>query len=132
MKLNTEQSDMLKAFIRKHKEDIEGYGGYRHEDFKELLPLLPLINSKGSITTEIKELLKWNPEMVDLKTISKIHYPEKYFPKKQFGDICTDEDVKAPFFSESYLYNLLGKEDARTLIALTRKAFLSLGVKIDI
>jgi len=27
-----------------------------------------------------------------------------------------DTDSEAPFFSEAYLYNLLGKEDARTLL----------------
>jgi len=75
---------------------------------------------------EIKALLNWTPEGVPLKEISKINYPEKHFPKKIYGEICTDEDCKAPFFSEAYLYNLLGKEDARTLMALLEKA---LGIK---
>ncbi len=80
---------------------------------------------------EIKELLNWNPEGVDLKAIGKINYPPKYFPKKKYGEIVTDEDCKQPFFSESYLYPLLGKEDARTLLALLRIAFKSLGIDIE-
>jgi hypothetical protein len=28
-----------------------------------------------------------------------------------------EEDARAPFMTEAYLYNLLGKEDARTLLA---------------
>ena len=81
-------------------------------------------------TKEIKELLEWVPEAVDLKAISKINYPPKYFPKKEYGEICTDEDPKQPFFSEAYLYNLLGKEDARTLRVLIRRALGSLGVEL--
>ena len=56
---------------------------------------------------EIKELLEWTPEGVDLKAIGKINYPPKYFPKKEYGEIVTDEDCKCPFFCESYLYALL-------------------------
>ena len=76
--------------------------------------------------TAIHDLLNWTPEGVPLKKISRLHYPESAFPRKEYGEICTDEDCKAPFFSEAYLYNLLGKEDARTLMALLQKA---LGVR---
>lgn len=76
----------------------------------------------------VEKLLEWTPEGVDLKKISKINYPSKYFPKKEYGEICTNEDCKAPFFSEAYLYSLLGKEDARTLRALLRNALESLGI----
>lgn len=84
-----------------------------------------------SMKKEIKELLNWTPEGVDLKAIGKVNYPEKYFPKKQYGEIVTDEDCKQPFFCESYLYPLLGKMDARTLLCLLERAFESLGVSID-
>jgi len=80
---------------------------------------------------EIKELLNWTPEAVDLKTIGKINYPPKHFPKKEYGEIVTDEDCKCPFFCESYLYPLLGKEDARTLLCLLKRAFESVGINID-
>ena len=80
------------------------------------------------LTEPLKKLLNWTPEGVDLKRICKINYPPKDFPKKQYGEICTDEDCKAPFFSEAYLYPLLGKEDARTLLAYLKTTLLSLGV----
>lgn len=37
-------------------------------------------------------------------------------------------DEEAPFFSEAYLYNLLGKEEARTLLALVRRVGEALGL----
>lgn len=80
---------------------------------------------------EIKELLSWTPEGVDLKAIGKINYPPKHFPKKEYGEIVTDEDCKCPFFSEAYLYALLGKEDARTLSCLLERAFKSLGINTE-
>ena len=83
------------------------------------------------INKEIKELLSWTPEGVDLKAIGKINYPEKWFPKKEYGEIVTDEDCKCPFFCESYLYALLGKEDARTLLCLLQRAFESVDINID-
>jgi hypothetical protein len=86
---------------------------------------------KKKLTKEIIELLSWTPEGVDLKAIGKINYPEKSFPKKEYGEIVTDEDCEQPFISEAYLYPLLGKEDARTLLALLTSAFKSLGVDID-
>ncbi len=82
-------------------------------------------------TKEIKALLEWVPEAVDLKAISKINYPPKYWPKKEYGEIYTDEDAKQPFFSEAYLYNLLGKEDARTVMCLLKAALESVGVELD-
>ena len=84
------------------------------------------------ITPTIKKLLEWTPEGVDLKAISKINYPSKFFPKKEYGEICSDEDCKCPFFSEAYLYPLLGKEDARQLLGLLERAFESIGIDIDV
>lgn len=37
-------------------------------------------------------------------------------------------DSKQPFFCESYLYNLLGKEDARTLLGRMDKLCQALGI----
>lgn len=58
------------------------------------------------------ELLKFHPE-VDM------------LDHKADGFVIGDE--KAPFFTEAYLYNLLGKEDARTLLAYMRKLARSIG-----
>ena len=72
-------------------------------------------------TEEIKELLHWVPEGVPLKRISRIVNGSMAY---------VDGDSEASFFSEAYLYNLLGKEDARTLLALIGQAFASVGIKI--
>ena len=37
-------------------------------------------------------------------------------------------DETCPFFSETYLYNLLGKEDARTLLAFMRPVWEDAGI----
>ncbi len=42
---------------------------------------------------------------------------------------ATKFDEKAPFFSEAYLYNLLGKENARTLLALMHPIWDLAGIK---
>ena len=65
---------------------------------------------------EIKDLLNWRPKgEIDLKSISKVNHG-KYFKYSY-----TDEDKDQPFFSEAYLYNLLGKESARTLLGLMER-----------
>ena len=44
------------------------------------------------------------------------------------GEMFSEGDEKAPFFSEAYLYNLMGKEDARTILALLRQFAESAGL----
>lgn len=53
-------------------------------------------------------------------------------------DSCMDEedgyekgDENAPFFSEAYLYNLLGKDEARNLRALVHAVFEAAGVATE-
>ncbi len=72
----------------------------------------------------VRKLLKWVPQNVPLEQISGIVYPKKYF-----GVVFDKNDDKQPFFSEAYLYNLLGKEDARTLLALMRQLCKALDVE---
>ena len=59
----------------------------------------------------VKNLLEWKPNlrMFNMKDFKESGYYDK-------------GDENAPFFSEAFLYNLLGKEDARTLLSLLRKA----------
>lgn len=40
-------------------------------------------------------------------------------------------DERAPFFSEAFLYNLLGKEDARTVLALMHTLLQAGGMSLD-
>ena len=77
----------------------------------------------------IKELLEWIPEGVPLEEISKINYPPKVWGNDR---MFIKGDDKCPFFSEAYLYNLLGKQDARTLLALMRQLCKSLGIENDL
>lgn len=73
------------------------------------------------VTKEIKKLFEWTPEGFLLKDVSKIVNGKGMYVKG---------DDETPFFSEAYLYNLLGKEDARTLLCLIEQAFASIGIKI--
>ena len=73
------------------------------------------------VTKEIKKLFEWTPEGFLLERVSKIVNVKGMYVKG---------DDETPFFSEAYLYNLLGKEDARTLLCLIEQAFASVGIKI--
>lgn len=75
----------------------------------------------------MKQLLEWIPEGVPLEKISRINYPVSIW-----GKVFFEGNDKQPFFSEAYLYNLLGKEDARTLLALMRKLCKSLGIEAEL
>lgn len=44
------------------------------------------------------------------------------------SDMYEPGDEEAPFFSEAYLYNLLGKEDARTVLAYLHRVEEWLGM----
>ena len=77
--------------------------------------------------TKIKkqEILNGVRKLVDFKLeyqINKKRFPEFY------GEGYDLEDENAPFFSESCLYNLFGKEDARTILALIRNILYAVGL----
>jgi hypothetical protein len=59
--------------------------------------------------------------------------PESGFPKalKKGNDMCdgAEDDEGVPFITESFLYPLVGKEDARTFMALVNNVFRALGVE---
>jgi hypothetical protein len=59
-------------------------------------------------------------------------HPESGFPEKlKKGNPYVDErvdDETIPFFSEAFLYPLLGKGDARTFMSLVRELFRSMGI----
>lgn len=70
-------------------------------------------------TDALDRLMTWTPEDVDLRAISELNNGPGVFEPG---------DEKVPFFSEAYLYNLLGKEDARTLMTLVHQALEEFGV----
>ena len=78
---------------------------------------------KTPLTPEIKELLDWVPAEMSVRDVSKAT-DGVYFNLKEEKDACY------PFFSEGFLYNALGKEDARSLLSRMRSAFASLGVDV--
>lgn len=58
----------------------------------------------------------------------KLEYtPAGFNKKKSEGYEKGDED--APFFSEAYLYNLLGKDNARTVLAALRNFITAMGIE---
>ena len=78
----------------------------------------------------LAELMEWTPEA------TPIQFTEKHNPHNQrivlIGQPELDEDKTAPFFTEAYLYNLLGKEDARGLLGrINRIVELSSGETPD-
>lgn len=83
---------------------------------------------------ELKRLLAWTPETVPIQ-FQKEHNPYNASPYDSedvtFSQEELDADARMPFFCEAYLYNLLGKEDARTLLALMRKFVVSVGMRAD-
>lgn len=72
----------------------------------------------------LERLLTFVPEDVPPQFTNPKVYPygPEHFDKKEQA-----EDAKQPFFSEAYLYTLLGKEDARSLRARMRQFLHVLG-----
>ena len=77
--------------------------------------------SRGFPVTAIVEKAEYVPDVEDTKAIFKdfLRFKLEGAPPRGFkssgGYEKGDED--APFYSEAYLYNLLGKDDARTVLA---------------
>lgn len=69
----------------------------------------------------IKQLLKWRPNGGMSEAVIAQAKKLKYF---------ADGDERAPFFSEAFLYNLLGKEDARTFMALIHTIIAEAGIDL--
>lgn len=51
-----------------------------------------------------------------------------HMPNSCKGDGFLPEDENAPFFTEAYLYNLIGKEKARELLGLMDKIWEEAGI----
>lgn len=73
----------------------------------------------GDVRATAIRLFKWRPE---------IGFPEALKKKNPWADErLDDEDI--PFLSEAYLYALLGKEDARTLMAMINNLMRAVGLE---
>lgn len=56
------------------------------------------------------------------------HFPVTYYSLKDVSKATLKEDAKAPFFSEAYLYDLMGKEEARTVLYYIRNFCREVGI----
>ncbi len=83
---------------------------------------------QAEVKAAIEHVLMFVPQDVPLQFTDPDVYPygKKHFDKKEQA-----EDAKQPFFSEAYLYTLLGKEDARTLRARMRQLLTALGLTAE-
>lgn len=105
---------LSKELEKKRKKKDDEYHQLHHmkEGLDSLVFWLAQVHPEMFGTDKaVEELYKWKPETfqagVDFKQSG--YYSEG------------DED--APFFSESFLYNLLGKGDARSLLGMLDRAF---------
>ena len=73
----------------------------------------------------MKELVR---ELVRFGVVGKPEWPRKAVYGRA-GYEKGDED--APFFTEAFLYNLIGKEDARELIGIVRKLCEATGLDFE-
>lgn len=87
------------------------------------------IQIEAAVLKALKDLVNYHPD------VAPIQFTEAGNPYNESDDVRVpqselDEDVEAPFFSESYLYNLLGKEDARALLGRVKRLCTALGVEL--
>ncbi len=81
--------------------------------------------NRADVIGALRRLVCFHPEDTPVQFTNKAAHPYKLHNEE------IREDAKAPFISESYLYNLLGKEDARTLLSRVHQLCLVLGVDMD-
>lgn len=82
----------------------------------------------------VERLLEWKPERTPVE-LKEVEYSGQYSYVVESGRMDRERaeellegDADCPFFSERYLYNLLGKDDARTLLALMRPLWAAAGI----
>ncbi len=74
---------------------------------------------KEKIIKAAKELMDWCPEDFPCEAIKE---------ENKTSGMYEEGDEKAPFFSEAYLYNLMGKDDARTILGLINNLLGTVGI----
>jgi len=100
------------------------------QDRRELEGKLPVgvlvksvqhVTDKTDMRAAFKRLLSWHTEST----------PLPFLPKHRRASGAMAGDEKAPFVSETFLYPLLGKDDARTLLYKLREVMRVAGVDMD-
>ena len=62
----------------------------------------------------------------------KVDSPPQWPRKAVYGREGYEKgDENAPFFTEAFLYNLIGKEDARSLLGIVRELCMGVGLNLD-
>lgn len=65
-------------------------------------------------------------------TLEASDYWRDRFNDDDTNGMYADGDEHAPFFSEAFLYNLLGKYEARSVLGIVRRLSKLAGVQVDI
>jgi hypothetical protein len=79
----------------------------------------PRCDYLDALAADVEPIIEALRAFLDFKPQDRPDWPRRAAYGKE-GYEKGDED--APFYTEAYLYNLLGKEDARTLLMYERKA----------
>lgn len=90
--------------------------------------VIELAPDKALIRETLEDLLAFVPYDTPKQFLDPKVFP--YGPA-HFDKQTAAEDAKAPFFTESYLYTLLGKEDARLLRSRFRVFLNAIGFSDD-
>lgn len=79
--------------------------------------------TKDKAKLALRALLEWTPETRPIPFQARYNPSNEGLAKHHWivSQDELDEDAEAPFFSEAFLYNLLGKEDARSLLTRVRQ-----------
>ena len=100
----------------------------RNKFWSECVPMFsvhPDAASRDDIAMLASELMEANRKLISINdAVNKLlHFSIGYFPFKVNTDYAGYEegDEKTPFFSEAYLYNLIGKDAARTVLSYVQR-----------
>lgn len=85
----------------------------------------------ADIKTALERLCNFKPQ--DVPVQFKAASGHSVYGKTTRKDVIAElkQDSEQPFFCEAYLYNLLGKEDARSLLGRFRALCAALGVEME-
>lgn len=97
----------------------------------------------GALDPKLREALErlrdYTPEVsVELKDPPCSECGWEKSEHAKVGEAVADHEFKpgpspeVPFFTESYLYDLMGKEDARTILALVRNVLRAVGLPEEV
>lgn len=95
------------------------------EELQEALEKRILAGQKEAVR-ELKTLLRFTPEF---GFRDEVPLALNWNPEQEAEERELLNSGKVPFFSETYLYNLLGKGDARTILAILGSLARALGAR---